>query len=116
MIGLDWQVGSHNTLVSAQWFQSHLLDYEREIARDQTEHNLSLLYRRTFENETWNFNALGLYSLDHEDWMLQFKLSYMVRSNLELWLGGDFFGGDNDGLYGQFSEEDRALFGLELGF
>ena len=116
VLGLDWQLGSYDTMVSAQWFQSYLPDYEQAITRGQSENNLSLLFRRTFANETWLFNALGLYSVDHGDRLLQLKLSYMLRSNLELWVGGDFFGGDSDGMYGQFSEEDRVLLGLELGF
>ena len=39
-----------------------------------------------------------------------------MRSNLEVWLGGDFFQGNEDGLFGQFSEQDRVLIGMELGF
>ena len=116
VIGLDWQMGSYNTLLSAQWFQSHLLDYGRDILRDQTEHNLSLLYRRDFNNETWQFEALGLYSLNHGDRWLQLKLSHILRSNLEVWLGADIFAGDEDGMFGQYSEQDRVLMGMELGF
>lgn len=115
VLGLDWQLGSYDTLLSAQWFQRHLLDYNSNIKPDQTEHNLSLLYRRTFANETWTLDALGLYSPNHGDRWVQLRLSYLFRSNLEIWLGGDFFGGDKNGVYGEFSGADRVLVGMELG-
>ena len=116
VVGLDWQLGLQDTLVSAQWFQSHLLDYDSDILRDRTEHNVSLLYRRTFDNETWQFDALTLYSINNGDSWVQLKLRHVLRSNLDIWLGGDIFSGDNDGLYGQFSQQDRLTLGLELGF
>jgi hypothetical protein len=116
VLGLDWQLGSYNTLLSAQWFQSHLFDHESEIVRDKTEHNLSLLYRGDFKNETWSLQALGLYSLNRGDRQLQLKLSHLWRSNLEIWLGADIFAGNTDGIYGQFSARDRILLGFELGF
>tara|TARA_R110001599_G_scaffold353742_2_gene596078 strand:- start:63591 stop:65396 length:1806 start_codon:yes stop_codon:yes gene_type:complete len=116
VIGLDWQLGSYDTLVSAQWFQSHLFDYDSSIYRDKTEHNLSLYYQRDFANETWQFNALALYSVNNQDSLIQAKLKYFWRSNLEVWLGADIFSGDSEGIYGQFRNYDRMLLGLELGF
>jgi len=116
VLALDWQLGMQDTLLSVQWFQSHLFDYNSNIRRDSTEHNVSLLYRRSFDNETWQFDVLTLYSLNHEDSWVQVKLRYLLWSNLELWLGGDVFSGDKDGVFGQFSNEDRVLLGMELGF
>lgn len=115
VVGLDWQWDARNTLLSAQWFQSHLLDYEQPVLRTATEHTLSLLYQRDFRYETWKVSALGLYSLDREDRWLNLKLSHMLRDNVELWLGGDFFAGDREGLYGQFGSRDRVLLGVEWG-
>jgi hypothetical protein len=116
VLGLDWQLGSADTLLSAQWFQSHLLDYDSSVGREQTEHNLSLLFRRGFANETVHFNALGIYSPTNQDSWLHLKLSYLWRSNLEVWLGADVLSGDREGLFGQFTDQDRLLVGLEWGF
>jgi hypothetical protein len=115
VVGIDWQFGS-DSFLSGQWFQSYLADYESSMARDRTEQNLSLLYRQFFRNETWQLTALGLYSPNHEDSWVQLKLQHALQSNLEIWLGGDFFQGDRDGLFGQFSRQDRVLLGLRYGF
>jgi hypothetical protein len=116
VLGLDWQLVDYNSLLSFQWFQSHLFDYGSAIGRDETEHNLSLFYQRDFANETWQFDSLLLYSANNEDWLLQLQLKYLWMSNLEVWLGADIFSGDREGLYGQFRDRDRLLFGMKLGF
>jgi hypothetical protein len=115
VVGLDWQPGS-DTFISGQFFQSSLLDYESSISRDKNERNASLLLQQTFLNETLQFNGLLLYNLNDEDTWTQLKLKYVLRSNLEIWVGADLFNGDRDGLFGQFRDTDRALVGLKLGF
>jgi hypothetical protein len=116
VVGLDWQLAQHDTMLSVQWFQSHLFDYRSSIVREQSEHTATFYYLRNFANETWQFDALALYSLNHEDSMVQLKLNYVWRSNIDLWLGADIFSGDRAGLYGQFKDMDRLLLGIKLGF
>ncbi len=115
VIGLDWH-GFSDTLLSGQWFQSYLPDYDSDIVRDRSEHTLSLLYERTFANDTWTFRTLALHSLNEGDGLIRPKLSYNIESNLNIWLGADLFYGSREGLYGQFRDNDRLLIGLELGF
>jgi hypothetical protein len=115
VVGLDWQPGS-STMISGQYFHSQLLDYVGTINRDKTERNASLYFQQSFINETLQFSGLLLYSVNHEDTWTQLKLKYVLRSNLELWLGADLFSGDRDGLFGQFTDYDRALVGMKLGF
>ncbi len=116
VIGVDWMLAEHDTLLSAQWFQSTLLDYDRSIEREETEHNLSLLYQRDFDNETWKLHAIWLYSPNRGDSLLQAKLSYNWRSNVDLWVGADIFSGDDEGFFGQFGEQDRLLVGFQYAF
>ncbi len=115
VLGLDWQMnGDH--LLSAQWFVSHLGDVaEDQLFREQTEQTVSLLWRGDFANGNWQGSALGLYSVNDTDAMLQLKLAYWLRGNVKVWLGADLFSGDANGLFGQYDEQDRILLGLEYG-
>ncbi|GAB3115236.1 hypothetical protein G8770_08955 [Aestuariicella hydrocarbonica] len=115
VIGLDWQ-GFSDTLISVQWFQSLLLDYDRRMIRDHNEQTLSLLLERKLANDTWTLKLQGLYSLNHQDQLWRPKISYLWRSNVELWLGADVFSGTSKGLYGQFDNNDRVVVGFEWGF
>jgi hypothetical protein len=115
VIGLDFQ-GWSDTYISVQWFQSLLLDYDHSITRDRHDQTLTLLAERHFANETWTLSLRGQYSLNQRDQLWRPRLNHLFSSNLELWLGADFFEGDSKGLYGQFDRRDRMTVGFEWGF
>ena len=116
VVGLDWQLGALDVFVSGQWFQSHLMDHDPQTVRSENTHTFSLMVQKNFANATWTFDAIGLYSVDDEDGLVQLKLRHLLFSNTEIWLGADIFSGDDDGVFGQFSDRDRALLGVEIGF
>jgi len=115
VVGLDWQ-GLEDTLLSVQWFQSHLFEYDDTVIRPQNNHIASLLYKRTFQNETWTLDILTLHGFDQDDGSVQAQLSYMLESNIKIWVGSDIFYGGEAGLFGQFKHEDRVTMGFEWGF
>ena len=115
VIGLDWQ-GLEDTMISIQWFQSHLTQHNSNVVRPQNNHIVSLLLKRSFINETWDLEILALHGFDQQDGSVQSKLRYMLESDLSLWLGSDTFYGNKDGLFGQFNNKDRILFGAEWSF
>lgn len=115
VVGIDWQ-GLSDTFVSVQWFQSYLLDYDSSITRDQHQQTLTLLAERNFANETWTARIQGQYSINQQDQLWRFKLTHTLLSNLDVWIAADSFFGDDEGLYGQFSDRDRLLVGFEWGF
>ncbi len=115
VIGLDYQ-GLTDIFISAQWFQSYLLDDEIGLIRPQHDHTFSLMYNQSFANEVWTFEALLLHAKDQGDGSIQGKVSYMLESNVKLWFGTDLFYGNESGLFGQFKKTDRVNIGFEWGF
>jgi hypothetical protein len=119
VIGIDWQ-GLTDIMLSVQWFQSSLLDFNddlnADIIRPKHNHILSLLYQQNFANETWTLNILTLYGTDKNDKSIQIELSHMLESNVKIWLAADLFEGDKQSLFGQFNDTDRIVLGFELGF
>ena len=117
VVGLDWQ-GLDNTLLSVQWFQSRLLDYpgNKDIIRDQQNNIASFLYQQTFNNEIITVDLLALHSFNDKEGSVQLTLSYQWQSDITLWLGSDIFYGDQNGLFGQFSNNDRLTIGWHWGF
>jgi hypothetical protein len=115
VIGVDWQ-GLDDTMISIQWFQSHLFEYDDAVVRPQNNNIASLLYKRTFENEAWTLNMLALHGFDQTDGSIQSSLSYMLESNINVWVGSDIFYGKKEGLFGQFNNQDRITMGFEWGF
>ena len=114
VIGMDWQ-GLENIFISAQWFQSHLFEYDNQVIRPRNNNIISFLYKQTFQNETWELDILSLYGLDKNDTSVQLELSYMLEDNFKVWIGSDIFSGNSTGLFGQFDQQDRIKFGFEWG-
>lgn len=112
VIGLDWQ-GIENTLISTQWFQSHLLDYDHDILRPQTQHTASLLVRYTGMNDTLTIETLALHGFDQHDGVIQSSVAYQLESHITLWVGLDNFYGDEKGTFGQFRHQDRLTVGSQ---
>ncbi len=115
VIGLDYQ-GLTDIFISVQWFQSYLTKNEVGLIRPRHDNTFSLMYNQSFANEVWTFEALLLHGQDHGDGSIQGKLSYMLESNIKLWLGTDIFYGNKSGLFGQFQATDRVNMGFEWGF
>jgi len=119
VIGVDWQ-GLEDAMLSIQWFQSSLLDYDNDIDNTmyRPKHNqiFSFLYQQNFANETWQLEVLAMFGVDQSDTSIQVELSHMLEDNIELWFGVDLFGGDQQSLFGQFNDTDRLVVGFEWGF
>lgn len=115
VLGLDFQ-GWSDQLLSVQWFQSRILGQKERLMKDQTEHVMTLIWEHRFINDTLTLRASNLHSLNRDDGLLRAKLTYNVWSNLDVYLGSDRFYGNRDGVFGQFDQADRIVFGVEVGF
>lgn len=115
VLGLDYQ-GITDTFLSAQVFQSILTDRAAGVVRNTVQNTITLLAERKFKNETISAEMLAIHSLDDDDGVLQAKLSYSVRSNIEVKLGYDFFYGRTAGIFGQFDQNDRINLQVEFGY
>ena len=115
VLGLDW-TGIDDVFISAQLFQSWLTDYQSSTVRDEVDTTLTFLYRQDFFYETLEAEVLIISNLNNDDGLIRQKISYEWNSELTTWLGVDIFYGKDEGLYGQFSDNDRFVLGLELAF
>lgn len=115
VLGVDW-TGIEDVFISGQIFQSWITDYDSSIVRDEINTTLTFLYRQDFMYETLETEVLLITNLNNGDGLVRPKISYEWSSELEIWLGIDVFYGNNDGLYGQFSDNDRLVAGVVISF
>lgn len=115
VLGLDWS-GMEDTFLSAQLFQSWVIDAPNGLARDELDTTLTFLARRDYFNDTLQAEILWLVNTNDGDGLLRPKISYEWQDDLKTWVGVDLFYGDRDGLFGQFSANDRIVVGVELGY
>ena len=107
VVGLDNTLFD-NTLISAQYFESRVLDPSAGMTRSRTERQATFLLQRTFHNETIKFRTLWLHSLNRDDGGFQARLSWQATQNTTLGLSIERFYGDRRGLFGEFRDASRA--------
>ncbi len=115
VIGLDYS-GLTDTIVSAQLFQSTVLDHDNTVERSKTEMNASLLLRRNFANETVEAQVLWIQSLSGDGALIRPRLRVDYSTEWQFELYADFFFGDRAGLFGQFDARDRIGIALTRSF
>jgi len=115
VIGLDWS-GLDDTLISAQVFGDYLTNDINGLVRDQFEATTSLLVRRSFLDEDLVAEVIWLQSINSGDGLVRPKVTYHVDDNIKVWAGADIFFGTSDGVFGQFDDNDRILFGVQFSF
>ena len=114
VLGIDWS-GISDTFLSFQLFQSWMTDNESGIVRDPLETRVSIYASREFLNNTIHTELIWLQNLNRGDGFFRPKISYELRDNLTLKLGFDLFYGTDNGIFGQFDDNDRVIFGVEIG-
>lgn len=115
VLGLDYQ-GWRDWFISAQFFQSIILDPAPTLVRDNIDTTITLLVRRDFMNDSLQAEALLIHSANERDGVLQASLDYEWRANIRVRIGADVFYGKARGLFGQFKDRDRISVGIEVGF
>ncbi len=115
VLGVDY-AGFSDWFLSAQIFQSILTNGPEKLVRSATESNFTLLVQRDFMNEALKAEALLIQSLTAGDGVLQLSLIYEWRSDIRLKAGADIFYGKKAGLFGQYHDNDRMTFGIEVSF
>ncbi len=114
VLGFDWY-GLSETLISMQLFQSWLTGNPQGFVRDAVDTSVTLLLQRSDFNEVLVTELLWLHNLNQDDGLARPKLSYELQDNLKIWTGFDLFYGTQNGLFGQFDQKDRVIFGFEWG-
>ncbi|MBL4754968.1 MAG: hypothetical protein JKY52_15400 [Flavobacteriales bacterium] len=112
-IGLDVIKGEN--IISAQVFANYLIRDVPAFNRDRVEWNVSLLLSREFMNDSFKAEAIWVHSTNHGDGMLRPKLSYWLSSNVQVLLSGDIFYGNEEQLFGQFTDRSRVSTGFVWG-
>ena len=112
VLGLDWY-GLDDTMLSAQAFQSITLSDPSGMERDQVDTNFTFFARHDLLDGDLTLDVIWLTNVNQADGLVRPKINYEVTDGLDVWLGLDFFYGDDDGVFGQFDDQDRVTTGLK---
>ncbi|MFT7560758.1 MAG: hypothetical protein ACI93R_002681 [Flavobacteriales bacterium] len=115
VLGFDWY-GLSNALLSIQVFNSHVIKAPDTLTRPITDTTTTLLIQKEFFNDTLSNEIIFIHNTYDKDGLLRPKISFAYSDETDIWLGADIYYGNKAGLYGQFNNNDRIVFGVEYGF
>ena len=115
VMAFDYQ-GVSDVLLSYQFFVSHVEDSERVLTRKSTSVRHTILVVKDAWQETLELRFFALLNRDYKDGQSRFKASYQLTDHHSIWGGVDYFYGDRQGPFGQFSNSSRALLGWRWDF
>ena len=117
IIGIYYQ-GISDHVISMQWYRQTLLlskDKLQQAIADRDEDRLTLLWETKFLNETLTTRWQHLHGINHNDGVLRPKVIYNWQSNIDVYLGADYFYGKSEDFFGQFNNTDRIVAGFTIG-
>lgn len=115
VLGLDWNAPL-DILLSGQVIQSWVIDDANKTTRDTLDTTLTGLMRFDFMYNTLVAEVLVIANTNNGDGVIRPKISYEWLDNIKTWAAADIFYGDKDGVFGQFDQNDRVVFGVEVSY
>lgn len=115
VFAFDYQ-GITDLMVSYQFFFSQVQDYDEAIIRRENSVRHTLLFIQDAWNETLEMRLFLLTNRDYEDGQTRAKVTYKVNDYWSVWTGVDYFYGDKEGPFGQYSDASRAVVGWQVSF
>jgi hypothetical protein len=116
-IAIDY-FGISDAILTFQWFADYLKGPSDEslLERKNTTHTLTTMLTKYMMNQRVELEIFGGYRFNEKAMLLDIKTSYLIKDNFKVWIGGDLFTGQNQGLIGSFNNRDRISLGMEWGF
>ena len=79
------------------------------------ETTLTLLASRALRRDTVTARLMWLHGTGSRDGIVRPQVTLELRDDVNVWIGVDLFYGPPDSLFGQFSNNDRLVAGLQIG-
>jgi len=118
LAGLDWSLGGMN--MSAQYMFHYIHEFDEDIlTADEFGHTATAMVQDTFLEESLTaklFGYFGFGAFDRFDALLRPSLTYAIEDGVELQAGAELFLGDEDGNFGQYSDNNLVYAAVKWYF
>lgn len=113
MVGLEYSLAG--VMLSAQFIQENILDYEEGIRNDEIESTMTFLAKKSFLREKLWLELFAYVGLNNQDALIRPKISYAFADGFDILLGANIFVGDK-GRFGQYNANDMIYTKLKYSF
>jgi hypothetical protein len=105
IVGLEWSF-PQETRFNVQFYQQRIPGRKTDLLIDKVESGLSFNHVSKALHPRLETDVRLFSSLDHRDWLAQFKMNWRMDGNWRASFGVDVFSGDF--LFGQYGDRDRV--------
>lgn len=110
---IDWLIGVDYTFFNKidsnfQIMQGVVMNHDSKMVTPATKTSFSVWLKTGFVNNKIEPELFFVSSLDQTDFLFRPKLVYNFSGNFNISVGADIFGGQSDGDFGLFSQNDRV--------
>ncbi len=113
IVGLEWSF-PEETRLNVQFFQRFLPDRDPDLVQDTPESGASFMFSTQALHPRLEPKVLFISSLDHRDWLAQYKLTWKIDGHWRAVIGADVFSGT--GVFGYYGNKDRIYSELRYSF
>ncbi len=114
LIGLDFNIGP--VMLSSQFIQQTILDYDDNILNEKTENTMTFLARYDILRETLHLELFSYIGLTNEDALIRPKITYDFDDSFSILLGSNIFVGDEQGRFGQYGDNSMIYAKIKYNF
>jgi len=114
VFGLDFNIKS--IMISAQFIQQYILDYEPGIFDNETENTMTFLARADVLRETLHLEIFSYIGLTNEDALIRPKITYDYSDSFSILMGANVFVGDENGRFGQYKDNSMIYTKIKYSF
>ena len=114
LVGLDFNIGP--VMLSSQFIQQTILNYDDNILNEKTENTMTLLARYDILRETLHLELFSYIGLTNEDALIRPKVTYDFDDSFSILLGSNIFVGDEQGRFGQYKDNSMVYIKLKYSF
>ena len=113
MVGLDYTLAG--VMLSGQFIQENILDYEQGIRNDEVESTITFLAKKDFLREKLWLELFTYIGVNNEDALIRPKISYAFADGFDVQFGANIFVGDK-GRFGQYYANDMIYTKIKYSF
>ena len=114
LIGLDFNIGP--VMLSSQFIQQTILDYDDNILNEKTENTMTFLARYDILRETLHLELFSYIGLTNEDALIRPRVTYDFDDSFSILLGSNIFVGNEKGRFGQYTDNSMVYMKLKYSF
>jgi len=115
IVGLEWSF-PQETRFNLQFYQRWFPNHDPDIGPKKTESGFTVLLSTQALNPKIEPELLLIHSLNRDDWLAKFKVTWRPGGNWQLRAGADIFSGPATSLFGEFDNQDRVYTEVRYSF